>query len=125
MFRAALATAFALALNSSLASTAAQAEKRCGWLTNPTPANWWLNDRDGEWVLSTQGSESVPGFDAIPDMSVKGWVVTNGSSYGYGCACIDMDVDKARKSVIRIRKATPMPLAACRKDPALRNARPG
>lgn len=114
----------ALALFLALAATPALAEKRCGWLSNPTPANWWLNDRDGEWTLSVQGRGGVPGFDDIPDMSTKGWVVTNGSSYGYGCACIDMDVDRAKKEVIRMRRATPMPLAACRKDPALRNVRP-
>jgi hypothetical protein len=103
----------------------AQAEKRCGWLVNPTPANWWLNDRDGEWTLSVQGRGGVPGLDDLPDMSRKGWVVTNGSSYGHGCACIDMDVDRAKQEVIRIRKATPLPLSACRRDPALRKVRPG
>jgi hypothetical protein len=103
----------------------ALAERRCGWLVNPTPANWWLNDRDGEWTLSVQGRGSVPGFDDIPDMSTKGWVVTNGASYGYGCACIDMDVNRAAKTVVRIRKAAPQPLSACIKDPALTRRRPG
>jgi Protein of unknown function (DUF4087) len=103
-----------------LAATApALAERRCGWLANPTPANWWLTDREGEWVLSLQGGPGVPGFDTIPDMSTRGWVVTNGSSYGYGCACIELEVDKIAKKVIRMGKATPMPLSACRKDPAL------
>jgi hypothetical protein len=108
-----------------IAATPASAENRCGWLSNPTPGNWWLADRDGEWVLSVQGRDGVPGFDNLPDMSVKGWVATNGRSYGYGCACIDMDVDKAAKRVIRMRTARPMPLSACRNDPALRAARPG
>jgi hypothetical protein len=31
------------------------AETRCGWLQNPTPANWWLTDRDGTWTISAQG----------------------------------------------------------------------
>ncbi len=103
----------------------AHAENRCGWLSNPTPGNWWLTDRDGEWVLSLQGRAGVPGFDNLPDMSTRGWVAANGRSYGYGCACIDMDVDKAAKRVIRMRTARPMPLSACRNDPALRSARPG
>jgi Protein of unknown function (DUF4087) len=103
----------------TLSATAAFAEKRCGWLANPTPANWWLTDRDGEWILSTQGRAPVAGFDDLPDMSTKGWVVTNGSSYGYGCACIDLTTDRAAKTVLRMGKATPIPLAACRKDPSL------
>jgi hypothetical protein len=108
----------------AMSAVHALAERRCGWLANPTPGNWWLTDRDATWELSLQGRGGVPGFDDMPDMSARGWVVTNGSSYGHGCACIDMDVDRARKSVIRMRKATPMPLSACRNDPALRQARP-
>ncbi len=114
----------AFALLVSFATTPAFAERRCGWLANPTPGNWWLTDRDATWTLSLQGRGGVPGFDEIPDMSTRGWIVTNGSSYGYGCACIDMDVDRARKTVIRMRKATPMPLSACRSDPTLRGQRP-
>jgi hypothetical protein len=72
-----------------------------------------------------QGRGGVPGFDEIPDMSTKGWVVTNGSSYGYGCACIDMDVNRNAKTVARIKKAVPMPISACAKDPALKGRRPG
>lgn len=30
-------------------------ENRCGWVDNPTPANWWLTDRDGEWVIGVPG----------------------------------------------------------------------
>ena len=30
---------------------AALAETRCGWVVNPTPGNWWLNDRDGSWIF--------------------------------------------------------------------------
>jgi hypothetical protein len=29
-----------------------QSEKRCGWLVNPTPANWWLVDRAGQWTVT-------------------------------------------------------------------------
>ena len=38
-------------------------ERRCGWLQNPTPANWWLVDRDGEWILGVQGGYQAPGMD--------------------------------------------------------------
>ncbi|CAK7256682.1 protein of unknown function [Shinella sp. WSC3-e] len=43
------------------------AETRCGWLQNPTPANWWLDDSEGTWTLMTQGAGNEPaGFDRIP-----------------------------------------------------------
>ncbi|WP_442808865.1 DUF4087 domain-containing protein [Trinickia soli] len=28
-------------------AVASTRENRCGWLQNPTPANWWLDDKDG------------------------------------------------------------------------------
>lgn len=34
-------------------ATAQAAETRCGWLQNPTPANWWQDDRGGTWTLMT------------------------------------------------------------------------
>ena len=48
-------------------------ERRCGWLANPTPGNWWLIDADRTWTLSSQGDDNatttavmdrVPAFDA-------------------------------------------------------------
>jgi hypothetical protein len=92
--------------------------RRCGWLHNPTPANWWLVDGDGQWVLGSQGSEPVAGMDEMPDMSAGEWVETNGY-YGYGCACMDMVVDPASGDVLRISRATPKPLAQCKADPKL------
>ena len=89
--------------------------RRCGWLHNPTPANWWLTDRDGQWILGTQGREPVAGMDEMPDMSSGEWVESNGS-YGYGCACMDMEVDPASGDVLRISAASPKPLAQCRND---------
>jgi hypothetical protein len=114
MRRLIIATILALA-----AASPAAAAMRCGWLVNPTPANWWLQDRDAEWILSVQGRGGVPGFDDIPDMSGKGWVVTNGSSYGYGCACIEIEAGAKPGDVRRMGKATPRPLSACRADPKL------
>jgi hypothetical protein len=92
--------------------------RRCGWLHNPTPANWWLVDADGEWVLGSQGSEPVAGMDDMPDMSASGWVETNGH-YGYGCACMDMVVDPTSGDVLKVSNAAPKPLAQCRADPKL------
>ena len=96
----------------------AKPERRCGWLMNPTPANWWLLDRDGEWVLSTQGREPVAGMDDIPDMSTRGWVERNGH-YGYGCACLTLETDAAARRVLRVIAAEPLPLSRCRSDRAL------
>lgn len=91
-------------------------QKRCGWLHNPTPANWWLTDRDGQWTLSTQGMGSAPGWEDIGGGDHgREWVATNGS-YGYGCACATMRVDRRRGEVREITALTPRPLKACRAD---------
>ena len=99
------------------AAAAAQSgpvETRCGWLQNPTPANWWLVDRDGEWTLGVQGGYQAPGMDEMPDMSSAGWVEVNGH-YGYGCACMTITADSDGR-VTRIADAQPRPLKQCRAD---------
>lgn len=90
-------------------------ERRCGWVDNPTPANWSIIDRDGEWVIGVQG-----GFQAEGDMPDFGsdWVEQNGH-YGYGCACIEARVDPKTKHVLEIRRATKLALARCRTDKRL------
>lgn len=123
MTRPALLAAM-LAAAACLVAAPAAAERRCGWLVNPTPANWWLTDADGQWILSSQGREAVKGFDDMPDMSTQGWVRTGGGSYGYGCACMDTITDRAGRRLLGIARPTPRPLAACRNDPALRKVRP-
>ena len=51
---------------------AAPAERRCGWLHNPTPANWWLVDRDEFFPVSipVEMYESIPGSEL--------WIVPHG-----------------------------------------------
>ena len=98
---------------------AAAPERRCGWLHNPTPANWWLVDRDGEWLLGAQGGYQAPGMDEMPDMSTRGWVEVNGH-YGYGCACMRVNTDRRTGRVTRLYSATPVPLRQCRADRRLR-----
>lgn len=89
---------------------------RCGWLSNPTPQNFFLTDREREWTLSTQGGAVAEGFDDLRyDRHAARWVATNGS-YGYGCACGIMRVDRRRGSVVAIRSLVARPLAACRAD---------
>jgi Protein of unknown function (DUF4087) len=101
------------------AASPATAAKRCGWLVNPTPANWSLIDRHGEWLLGEQGGYQAPGLDDMPDMSTRGWKQTNGS-YGYGCACMNVTVDDRHHRITRVISATPMPLRQCRADHKLR-----
>ena len=56
-----------LAALASPLSAQGRPERRCGWLQNPTPANYWLIDRDGEWTLSAQGGYHAPGMDEHPE----------------------------------------------------------
>jgi Protein of unknown function (DUF4087) len=90
-------------------------QTRCGWLQNPTPANWWLIDRDGEWLIGAQGGYQAPGMDEMPDMSTGGWVEVNGH-HGYGCACMSVTTDARSRRVTRIFSARPVPLRQCRAD---------
>ena len=92
--------------------------RRCGWLHNPTPGNWWLTDREGEWILATQGGRQVEGLDEIPDMSLHEWEETN-VHYGYGCACVSVTTAPASAEVVRISDVEPKPLKQCRADKAL------
>jgi hypothetical protein len=100
----------------------AQAERRCGWYINPTPANVLLEDADGLWRIGTQGGPSAPGFDdayagAFDDR--REWVFTNGS-YGYGCACVDGEFGAVgSEQVRRVTGFQALTLAQCLADPAL------
>lgn len=87
-------------------------ERRCGWVDNPTPANWWLVDRDDTWEIGIQGGYQAEGD--MPDFKTR-WVETN-VHYGYGCACMDMRVDRATKRVIEYRRVQVLPIDRCRKD---------
>jgi hypothetical protein len=92
-------------------------ENRCGWLENPTPANVWLTDKDGEWLIGTQGGYQAEGdWGDFPDDK---WVKTN-VNYGYGCACLSVTVDRRAKRILKIKSATIKPLSACRSDAALK-----
>jgi len=99
-------------------SPAAQLETRCGWFSNPTPANIWLYDRDGEWTIGVQGGYQVENDWDWPEFKRGQWVETNGH-YGYGCACMRLRVEKESGHVLEIESARARPLSACRKDRAL------
>lgn len=108
-----------MALATSVADAQGAVEKRCGWLENPTPANFSLLDRSGEWTISEQGGYQAPGIEKMPDMTTKGWVVTNAGEHGYGCACLDVQVDEKSGLVTRLVSAEPLPLRRCKLDPKL------
>ena len=114
---------FVITLAAGRLSDAAEAESagfetRCGWFDNPTPANAWLNDKDGEWTIGVQGGHQAEGD--WPDFTPRQWVKTNGN-YGYGCACLQVKVNKQTHEVLEIKSATARPLSACRKDRALKD----
>ncbi|MFL6335903.1 MAG: DUF4087 domain-containing protein [Pyrinomonadaceae bacterium] len=96
---------------------AAAAETRCGWFDNPTPANASLHDREDEWIIGVQGGHQAEGD--WPEFGPKQWVETNGH-YGYGCACMSVEVDRGTHHVLTIKSARARPLSACRRDAALK-----
>ena len=103
-------------------AAAPQAERRCGWFSNPTPGNLSLFDRDGEWVIGVQGGHQAQDSGDWPSFRPGQWVEQNGH-YGYGCACLEMRADPASKEVLAYGRTWARPLAACRHDPGLRQWR--
>jgi len=95
-------------------------ETRCGWLDNPTPANIWLYDRDGQWIIGVQGGYQLEGDLELPDFKPRQWVSTNVGSYGYGCACLRLRVNKQTHEVLEIKSSRARPLSTCRQDPSLK-----
>jgi hypothetical protein len=101
----------------SRAPAAQRFETRCGWFSNPTPANASLHDRDGQWIIGSQGGHQAEGD--WPSFKPGQWVKTNGH-YGHGCACLRMRADRETGRVVEIESACARPLAACRRDRSLR-----
>jgi hypothetical protein len=95
----------------------AKFETRCGWFSNPTPANAWLHDRDAQWTIGIQGGYQAEGD--WPEFGPKQWIETN-VHYGYGCACLRLRVDRSTHRVIEIESAKARPLSACRSDRKLK-----
>lgn len=115
-FHPAMRTLALAALSLLLATPALAAENRCGWFVNPTPANAWLIDAQGQWIIATQGGAQAKGD--WPEIDESQWVATNGY-YGYGCACMRVTTSKAEKRVLTIHSARALPLSKCERDPAL------
>jgi hypothetical protein len=110
-------------LKSSGGATVAPFETRCGWLSNPTPANVWLYDKDGEWTIGVQGGYQVADDWDWPKFKPRQWVHTNTADYGYGCACLQLRVNEKTHEVVEIKSSRALPLSACRKDQALKRWR--
>ncbi len=102
---------------SSLAPEVQKSETRCGWFSNPMPANASLHDRDAEWIIGVQGGYQAEGD--WPEFGPKQWIETN-VHYGYGCACLRVRVDRETHRVIEIESAKARPLSACRNDRKLK-----
>jgi Protein of unknown function (DUF4087) len=98
---------------------ASATETRCGWLHNPTPANWYLTDKDGRWTIGLQGGYQAPGIDRIPEKNEREFVKTNVGSYGYGCVCLEVTVDRSKQRITLINGGESLPLKTCREDPNL------
>ncbi|MCM2399161.1 DUF4087 domain-containing protein [Rhizobium sp. S95] len=94
-----------IASASLLAATplAAAPENRCGWIQNPTPGNYWLDDRDGTWIITTQGMDDEPlGMENFPDISTGDYVAVNGN-YGYTCGCVKAETEKNTDPALSVK----------------------
>jgi len=109
-----------LAMAADKAADSGGFENRCGYVDNPTPANWDLTDKDGTWSIGVQGGHQAEGD--VPEFpeSKAYWKKTNGS-YGFGCACLMVKVDKKDRNVLEIKSGKPLPLAKCRADKAIKH----
>lgn len=93
-------------------------EVRCGWLVNPTPANWWLIDAAGEWTIAIQGGYQAPGFDDAPWSGEREQKAVNGN-YGYECACMVVTSEPEKMIITRVISVQSKPLKTCEDDPKL------
>ena len=114
-----LVIAAALAI-SAPALAAGPTRHLCGWIANPTPANWSLTDKRAEWIIGVQGGHQAEGD--LPDFQrgKRYWVKTQPNGHGYGCACIDAVVDEGTKEVSKIVKTRVLRLRVCRADRTLK-----
>ncbi|MFY3386305.1 DUF4087 domain-containing protein [Paracidovorax sp. MALMAid1276] len=94
----------------------------CGWLDNPTPGNVDFIDRDGNWMVGIQGGHQAAG--KLPTFSSGRWVRTGHGSTGYGCVCMKARIDPDDRKILELVQARSMPLATCRKDPAIKGEEP-
>ena len=118
--RSALALGALALCAASPAPLIAKTETRCGWLVNPSPANWWLIDADGEWTIGEQGGYQAPGLGDAPWTGTREQVPTNGN-YGYECACMVVTSAPDTMTITRVISIRSRPLKACEDDPNLQS----
>lgn len=116
---------FVTALIFALFSISAFAtETRCGWIDNPTPANWWLTDAQGEWTLGEQGGYQISDSSwdnlsaAIANDSRAYFEPYNGPAHGRFCGCITGTFSTQHR-VVSVVSSKQKPLSACYADPKL------
>lgn len=100
---------------------ATSADRRCGWLANLTPGDWWLVDRDRTWILAKQSDDNpqtTAVMDRVPRFDSEQFVPT-GDYYGYGCACLKVVADPTSGRITAIASSQRLPLATCEADEAL------
>lgn len=113
------------ALSALLISSAAMAEERCGWFSNPTPGNAWLDDPHLSWSVAVQGGHSASGdWPAFPK-TAGDWIETQPNGYGYGCGCLIGTFNARTGQVLQIQEAKVKSLWDCRLDPAVKALEPG
>jgi hypothetical protein len=96
------------------------AETRCGWISNPTPRNWWLSDSQKSWTIMTQDPDrpdGAEGMELIPDLTEGEFVRTNGY-HGYACVCMSVETDGDER-ITKILSVKQLKLARCENDKAL------
>lgn len=99
-------------------SAAPQVQTRCGWFSNPSPNNASLTDRDGEWPIAIQGEFEASGD--WPEFKKSEWVSSGNASYGRGCTCMRVVVDKQDHRIMSVESSRTKPLSACRRDKSLK-----
>ena len=99
-------------------------EKRCGWVYNPTPGNYWLEDADSTWVLSAQGGNEIKGMDNLksPESAESLNFVRTNINYGYYCACLELKVieEDGKKKASELFSSNILPLKTCLEDVELK-----
>ncbi len=108
---------------SSLSVSAAQSAKTyCGWISNPTPANVWMEDAKGLLTISLQGGTQPEGVDLAPSAPGESLRYSGGpGSYGDSCGCIKAEVSvvDGERTVTKILKSKAKKLSACLTDKSI------
>lgn len=99
---------------------AGRIEKRCGWFVHRVQASVWLMDKDGKWTIVRGGQHSAKLINFNRNFGPNQWIETRpDTGYGYGCACLQVVVDRQTHRVLEVHRLQEQSIAICRKDPNL------